>query len=284
MVGEIETGSVPFGPLALHWAAATHVGKVRDGNEDAFRVLPLPGGNGLLAVVSDGMGGAVGGEIASKVVVDTVAGCAGPDLADADRRRRYDALLSCLKRIEPAMMERIRQDMSLLSMGATGVAACFSAGECLHLWAGDSPLYRFPGAGDEPYRTRDHSVIQAMIEMGEIGPDEAVGHPGRSAITSCFGGGPRGRLTISPGFDGGTASPFLPVRPGDLYLLCTDGLCGEVAPGILAEIVGRHRRDPAALVRASIAAALDEGGRDNITVVAVAARENWEGAGGWTLT
>lgn len=265
----IETGSIPFGPLTLHWAAATHVGLVREGNEDTFRIVQLPEDAGLLVIVSDGMGGTAGGEIASRIVVNTVADCAGPDLAAEDRQARYDALRRCLDRIELAMMERIRQDMSLFTMGATGVFACFSAGECLHLWAGDSPLYRFPGDGSAPYRTRDHSVLQTMVEMGELTPEEAFGHGLRSAITSCFGGGPQARLSIVPKFDSTKTSPFLPVEDGDLFLLCTDGLCGEVRPDVLAELVAAHRHDPRALGEAAMAAALETGGADNITVVAV---------------
>ncbi|WP_170958881.1 PP2C family serine/threonine-protein phosphatase [Magnetospirillum sp. 15-1] len=273
----IKAGSIPFGPLTLHWAAATHVGLVREGNEDAFRVVPLPDEAGLLIVVSDGMGGTAGGEVASRIVVETLTDCVGPDLAAQDRQIRYDALRGCLDRIEPAMMDRIRQDMGLFAMGATGVFASFAAGECLHLWAGDSPLYRFPGDGGTPYRTRDHSMLQTMIELGEFTPEEAFGHGLRSAITSCFGGGPQARLSIAPKFDSTKTSPFLPVEAGDLFLLCTDGLCGEVRPAALADLVQDLRHDPRALVRAAIDAALETGGADNITVVAVAVTGGGDG-------
>ncbi|WP_096701295.1 protein phosphatase 2C domain-containing protein [Magnetospirillum sp. 15-1] len=264
---QIEAGSAPFGPYRLNWVVGTDQGHVRQVNEDAARAAPLPSGDGLLVALSDGMGGHVGGRIAANLVVDAILSAADQDLS-GDRPQRYETLVSAMDSAQDAISARISEDFSLMKMGATGVAALFAHGECLHLYAGDSRLYRFPGNGGPAYQTTDHSVIQVLLDLGQITPEQARDHPMASVITSCFGGGPQARLTIAPEIDSESPSAFLPVAANDLFLLCSDGLCKEIDHSTLVEMVA-GRYTPEKLVQACIEAALNAGGHDNITVAVV---------------
>lgn len=264
---QIEAGNVPFGPYRLNWAVGTDQGLVRQANEDAARAVPLPTGDGLLVALSDGMGGHVGGRIAADLVVDAILSTANQDLS-GDRPQLYEALVSAMDSAQDAISARVSEDFSLMKMGATGVAALFAHGECLHLYAGDSRLYRFPGDGGPVYQTTDHSVIQVLLDLGQITPEQSRDHPMASVITSCFGGGPQARLTIAPEIDSEVPSAFLSVTANDLFLLCSDGLCKEIDHSTLVELVA-YRETPEMLVRACIEAALEAGGNDNITVAVV---------------
>lgn len=264
---QIEAGSAPFGPYRLNWAVGTDQGHVRQANEDAAHAVPLPTGDGLLVALSDGMGGHVGGRIAADLVVDAILSAADQDLS-GDRPQRYEALVSAMDSAQDAISARVSEDFSLMKMGATGVAALFAHGECLHLYAGDSRLYRFPGDGGPTYQTTDHSVIQVLLDLGQITPEQSRDHPMASVITSCFGGGPQARLTIAPEIDSESPSAFLPVAVNDLFLLCSDGLCKEIDHSTLVELVA-CRETPEGLVQACIEAALNAGGHDNITVAVV---------------
>lgn len=264
---QIEHGSVDFGDLRLYWAVGTDVGKEREANEDAAQVLPLSGGNSLIVALSDGMGGTAGGRTAADIVVEAILSVAEHDIPQ-ERNERYEKLIVAMHGAQQEIEERIAQDIMLMQMGATGVAALFAHGECLHLYAGDSRLYRFPGDGSTPYQTADHSIVQVLQDLGEITAEEARNHPMSSVLTSCFGGGSKARLTIAPERDSETPSPFLPVNHGDIFLLCSDGLSAEIEYSTLLELVKQHT-EPETLATACIDAALAEGGQDNITVIVV---------------
>lgn len=250
-------------------AARTDTGCVRPINEDSYLLEWWPDGRAVLAVVADGMGGHGGGDVASRIVVETFR-----TLLDApwpeNPEEGYERLAACFHAADTAIRAHLCDTPETMSMGATAVAAVFTPARVLHLYAGDSRLYHFR-AGEPVYRTTDHSIVQVLVDAGKLTPEDARDHPMRSVVTSCLGGGSSGTLSLDPPWegDGRECSSFLEPVPGDVFLLCSDGLTSEVPDEVLSEIVAGHT-DPEALVAACVEAARAAGGRDNITVLVFA--------------
>lgn len=259
-------------PVIAKWAAAadTHRGKVRNHNEDRLLLRSLEGGTSLLAVVADGMGGHQGGALAAEIVVDTLGALADRP-RPSDDAERYEALLGGLYQADAAVKERGSHDIGLGGMGSTVVAAWFGPAGCTHVYSGDSRLYQFRD-GRVRYRTRDHSVVQVLVDQGQLTAAQARTHPIRSQLTSCLGGGRSAtRFTAEPRWDldGGPQAAVLEAVAGDVFLLCSDGLHGELDDADLERLVAQHGASPQRLVAACIEAALEAGGSDNVAVVAV---------------
>jgi hypothetical protein len=128
------------------------------------------------------------------------------------------------------------------------------------------------------YRTTDHSIVQVLIDAGQLAPEEARHHPMRSVVTSCLGGGENGVLSVDPGWEGedGERPAFFELIPGDVFLLCSDGLTSEVSDAAISQIV-LDQADPEILVSACVGAARSAGGRDNISVLDLVAYESISG-------
>lgn len=233
--------------VTYRWASSSDVGRARDHNEDAV----WPEGTGsaageLVAAVADGMGGHVGGEVASGVALQAAVTAAG---ADAVERVRIGNL---------AVIDRIIAQPRLAGMGTTLTLAVFGADGMLDIGhIGDSRAY-VAHAGDLILLTRDHSLVAEMVESGELHPEEASVHPFRSVITRALGMERDVRVD----------SVDRELSDGDRVLLCTDGLTNMVAD---AEISGflTDPDTPAEAATALIDAANGAGGIDNITVVVV---------------
>ncbi|HEY3889017.1 MAG TPA: protein phosphatase 2C domain-containing protein, partial [Caulobacteraceae bacterium] len=183
----------------------THVGCRRTVNEDAVLCRPDLG----LWAVADGMGGHDAGEFASALVVETLAGC-DPDL---DLATRTDAARRMLVEANRRLVAMGRESPTARTIGTTVVAIAADPGSFACLWAGDSRAYHCRGA-TLVQLTRDHSVVQALIDAGELAPAEAVDHPDSNLVTRAVGAAPE--LTI----DTVTGE----IRPGDTLLLASDGL------------------------------------------------------------
>jgi PPM family protein phosphatase len=281
--GLTEATTPGLSTLAQHqrsawaWAAAdSHVGRVRRHNEDRFFAGLVEGSGGLIAVVADGMGGHQAGEKAAELAVETFAelALASQDAVPTGCADRYEALLGSVQRADAVIKERGAADLDLTGMGTTVVAAWFDATTCTYVYAGDSRLYQLRDH-KVCYRSKDHSIVQVLMEVGQLTEDEARKHPMRSQLTSCLGGGKKSsRLTVDPPWISSAVADALPpavlaARPGDVFVLCSDGLCGEVPDATLESLVARYGPAPEQLVAELIEAALAAGGRDNITVVAV---------------
>jgi protein phosphatase len=146
----------------------------------------------------------------------------------------------------------------------------------MHLHCGDSRIYHYRG-GELLHKTRDQTIVQVLVDNGQLRPEEAATHPMRSQLTSCLGGGGSiGSMVVEPTWNlEATEQPArLALEPGDLVLLCSDGLSGEIPPEALDQLVRAHGQHPATLAQECIQAALAAGGRDNVTVVAM----RWLGA------
>lgn len=258
-----------LGRLTSH--AQTHIGKKRATNEDNYLLAFWPDKSAILAVVADGMGGHQAGEVASKIAVDTFGQILNQSLP-SETFACYELLLKAFYDADTAIREQAGQDFRLMNMGTTIIAAIITPTELIHLYAGDSRLYHFRG-DSPPYITADHSVVQVLIELGKITPEEVSTHPRRAMVNSFLGGEGKSRLSIDPKWDG-SPSPVRELHPGDVLLLSSDGLHGEIPPQQLQTIVQQFRDSPKKLIKVCIEAALDSGGNDNITVIAIRVGES----------
>lgn len=225
-------------------AGKTDAGRVRRRNEDSF-VLDPP-----LFAVADGLGGAQAGEVASRL-----AAAAFREYHDADGLEPEERIAAIVQEANRRIYERARSDADVSGMGTTVTAALLTNGRVVLAHVGDSRGYRIR-EGTLEQLTEDHSLVADLMRSGRLTPEEADAHPQRSVITRALG--------TDPKVDVDTLA--LDVEPGDLFLLCSDGLTTMVADeDILRVVAEADGLDTAAreLVRAANAG----GGEDNITVV-----------------
>src|SRR5438093_3861484 len=226
-------------------AAATDPGRRRRLNEDAYVCEPP------LFAVADGIGGAQAGEVASELAAATLRDDAGSD--GSDGRQRVDSLIQQANR---RVYERQAQDAAVSGMGTTITVALVEDGSVWIGHVGDSRAY-LVREGRLEQLTEDHSLVAELVRSGRLSPEEAEGHPQRSVVTRALG--------TDPDVDVDTFS--VEARPGDLFMLCSDGLTTMVDDaGILAEI-DQHRDNIRAAAKALVRAANRGGGEDNITIV-----------------
>ena len=226
---------------SLGFAAQSVSGRVRGHNEDAVLCLPELG----LWAVADGMGGHECGEVASAMALDTLrqAVSAGGDLEGA------------IHAANQAILDAVQEEGGR-RMGSTVVAARFFDSEFEVAWIGDSRAYRISLDGIARL-TRDHSWVQAMIDAGELSIEEARQHPRRNIVTQCLG---QNEQALEVGRVQGS------LAPGELLLLCSDGLTGELNDEQIQEVcAGAATLD--ALVEQLIGLANQLGGKDNISCI-----------------
>jgi serine/threonine protein phosphatase PrpC len=223
----------------------TDTGRRRVRNEDAYVFEPP------LFGIADGMGGARAGEVA--------AGIAAAALKD--RRRDVDgeaSLEAIITEANRLVWERSVADPHTAGMGTTVTVAFVdtAAERVVFGHVGDSRAYRLRGDELEQITT-DHSLVAELVESGVLTPEEAERHPQRSAITRAVG--------TERAIDADVFS--VPGQPGDLFLLCSDGLTDMLSEEEIAEVLLAAERDPPAAAEALVVAANEHGGEDNITVV-----------------
>jgi protein phosphatase len=233
--------------------ARSDTGRQRRSNEDAYFDRPP------LFAVADGMGGARAGEVASGLLVEVLE--AGLPESGHDEERLAGRVREANARIH----ELSRRDAERAGMGTTVTAAYVGDHAVAIAHVGDSRAYRLHD-GQLEQMTRDHSLVEELKRRGKLTEEEAEEHPQRSVITRALG--PEARVDVD------TVS--VPAQPGDVFLLCSDGLTGMVPEERVAEIVA-EAPDLESAGRALIAEANDRGGRDNITVVLFSVEEVAEG-------
>jgi serine/threonine protein phosphatase PrpC len=234
--------------------AVTDTGRQRRANEDSL-LARAP-----LFVVADGMGGAQAGEVASRIAVESFQ----PGLEHASAPELELAVLA--RAANARIHELSHSNAEQAGMGTTLTAVYVGEEEVSIAHVGDSRAYCLRD-GELLRLTDDHSLVDELLRQGRLTPEEAVEHPQRSVITRALG--PEGTVEVDTrSFRG---------RPGDVYLLCSDGLTTMLAEEqILALLLANpHLRDAG---EALIAAANQAGGRDNITVVLIRLEEVGAGA------
>jgi protein phosphatase len=220
----------------------SHPGRKRRRNEDAWVCAPP------LFAVADGMGGARGGEIASRVAATALG-----EAVDGSGEARVMALIQEANR---QVYERAREDSDASGMGTTITVALFEDGIVSIGHVGDSRAYLIRD-GKVEQLTEDHSLVAELVRSGRLSPEEAESHPQRSVITRALG--------TDPDVDVDAFS--VEARPGDLFLICSDGLTAMVDDATISDVVEGRREDLDAAAKELVAAANRSGGEDNITVV-----------------
>lgn len=242
--------------MKIEAAGLTDAGPVRGNNEDAFRAEVEAGA----FLVSDGMGGQAAGDVASRLAVETVTGHFRAQTATLDRsqiervvREAADAFQTAHKAV--CIMTRLAGR----SAGAT-LVGLFPCGEAFVLAnVGDSRAYRIH-AGGVRRLSRDHCLVPDKVARGLMTPEEAARSPERHVLSRTLG--MEGPLEVDTG--------VIPAEPGDLFLLCSDGLSDVLDDGRLLELaLSPDAPDAASVCARLLAGARDRGARDNVTVVAV---------------
>lgn len=230
------------------------VGRKRIANEDAYRFGTFDDGTAW-AVVCDGMGGVHGGKIASSTAIDMVSQkirkCYNPSMSISSVE---NLLLSSITTANCIVFDRGAGDSELEGMGTTIVAAIVKNGDACIAHVGDSRAYIISD-GKIELITKDHSLVQEMLDMGQITQDEFVNHPRKNIITRAMGVDEKIEIEFNT----------VQFKKDDVLLLCTDGLSGLVNKQELLEIY--NNTDFGTLSDKYIEAANDNGGVDNITAV-----------------
>lgn len=232
----------------------TDTGLVRRENQDAYATAVIA--DCTVAVVCDGMGGTNGGQTASTIAVDTFLNTLHAALtAGMSWQHIRDIALDGVAKANRAIRARAEEDETLANMGTTLVCAICRDGEAMLFNVGDSRGYFISDEGIRQI-TRDHSVVENMVERGDITPAQARRHPRRNLITRALG----------PDAEVEADSFSVSWQQGDFILLCTDGLVNTVTDQeMLFEVM--HESDLDQCLERLLAAAKEQGAPDNVTVV-----------------
>lgn len=237
--------------------AGTHVGNVRERNEDRFLCKPET----LIWAVADGMGGHQAGDLASQIIVECLDGIKAPSSA-------AELLMQCEQQIVQAndRLREISRNRGGAVLGATIVVLLAYDQHYACIWSGDSRIY-VVRAGAIEQLSRDHTEVQQLLSDGAITPDEAKNWPKSNVVTRAIGVFDWPELEVSSGV----------LEPGDAFVLCSDGLTQHVADQEILERVSS--RPPQEACDALIALTLQRGGQDNVTVIVVRYQPNTAGTG-----
>ncbi|GJD45620.1 PP2C-family Ser/Thr phosphatase [Methylobacterium cerastii] len=245
-----DVPSLPGLPVAprfvVRHGSLTHVGAVRTLNEDRCFVAPELG----VYAVADGMGGHAAGDIASTAVVQALASI-GPAVTAKDLLARLeDRMLqanAAIRAVAEARGQLVGTTVAILIVFGSDFAC---------LWAGDSRIYRIRD-GAIAQLTHDHTEVQILVDSGALTPQEARDWPRRNVITRAVGVRPEPELELV----------HCVLEPGDTFVICSDGLTTHVEDAAIRDCA--YGAEPQAACEALVGLALERGGSDNVTVVAV---------------
>jgi PPM family protein phosphatase len=233
--------------LALHYALRSDVGLLREGNEDSAYAGPR------LLAIADGMGGHAAGEVASAVAISAIAPLDKQNLTDSEDM--LDALAAAVATARNTLHDMSVSDPAVEGMGTTLTALLWAGAQVAVCHIGDSRAYLLRD-GDLYQITRDHTLIQSLVDEGRLSPAAAANHPQRSLIMRAL----QGSTDVDP--DLAMHKALL----GDRYLLCSDGLTDVVGDEAVHEVLSTIA-DADQAVKQLIALALRNGGPDNITCI-----------------
>ncbi len=246
----IPTTQASTGATTVKAAGATDAGRVRAVNQDAYWLGDLPG-KGFLAVVADGMGGHLTGEVASQQAVATFR-----EAARSSRSHAPAALARAAQAANLEVFELAGANPAHHGMGTTLTSLLIDDQVALIGHVGDSRAYRLRD-GELMQITQDHSWVADRVRQGLLTADEARRHRWRNVITNALGATASFKLDLTA----------IDVRVGDRFLLCSDGVSMLVSEGLMGQILGGHEPQPAADL--FVAEANDRGAPDNVTALVV---------------
>ena len=249
----------------LRMTGRTDTGMVREHNEDCFLVLPEQG----LAVLADGMGGHLAGEVASAMAIDRVttfmmsafrqAGATPPAPVEGLAFETY-ALSDAVQSANASIHQGSYGNSDQSGMGTTVVAAAFHGQTVSVAHVGDSRMYRLRGA-DLNQLTADHSMVQELLRRGLMTPEEARTSPNKNFVTRALGIEAKAEVDVAEH----------PVEPGDTYLICSDGLTDVLLDEEIRDILLAFGGDLDKASEALVAEANARGGPDNVSVILIRA-------------
>lgn len=234
--------------MSYECVSRTDVGLKRKVNEDSVMVRTDRG----LWAVADGMGGHEAGDVASAKIAQALLSL--PIVYSLEEQ--VDNAVSALKRVNGELIALAREERRPRTIGSTVVGLGLAAGEFRCFWAGDSRAYRVRGSRIVQL-SRDHSLVQDLVSAGMLRPEEAHHHPNANVVTRAVGVVEELKVDIVSG----------DVRPGDVFLLASDGLTRVVEDDELAEELAAN--DLEATADRLIATVLDRGAPDNVSFVIV---------------
>ena len=248
---------------SLHMTGKTDTGMVRDHNEDCFLIVPESG----IAILADGMGGHLAGEVASAMAIDRVthyllnafavtdaAKSVTANCASFESAALVEAIKAANTAIHDASMSRPEQS----GMGTTIVAAVFHDNMLTVAHVGDSRLYRYRN-GVLSQVTEDHSMVQELLRRGLMTPEEARTSLNRNLVTRALGIDPMVEVDVRE----------QQYEDGDLYLLCSDGLNDVLTDEEIAAVLAQHPDSMESAAQQLVADVNARGGPDNVSIVLI---------------
>ncbi|MCC6955034.1 MAG: Stp1/IreP family PP2C-type Ser/Thr phosphatase [Deltaproteobacteria bacterium] len=254
--GSIETPQPPPRKYKFFQAVVSDVGLKREENQDSYGYAHTD--RVSFYIVADGMGGARGGATASAIAVETALRYSFSENGIITEDSLRDALEYC----NQVIFEKSREDPALTGMGTTIVALAFMGDRAIVAHVGDSRIYHIRD-GKLEQLTRDHTLVQELVESGAIRPEDAAHHPIAHMLTRSLGPS----ASVQPEV---AIVPFQ-VQPGDQFLLCSDGMYNLVDAEEIRSIVSEQSPDDA--VRALLELVLDRGASDNTTIQLIRSHE-----------
>ncbi len=245
--------------IQLRVAAKTDIGRKRTNNEDNYYMATNTAGT--LLVVADGMGGMNAGEVASKIAVDTAAEYFASDRIGDEVTASSASIEKFMKSVVTEADRRIKSstDEASRGMGTTMVMAWIVGDKARVCWCGDSRAYAFNPVYGLRRVSKDHSYVQALVDSGAISAEQAFDYPDSNIITRCLCDAEDKAESDYTEYS---------LHNGDIILLCSDGLCGMLRDSEMQSIMVAEPDDVVKCVDNLIAAALEAGGKDNVTAVA----------------
>ena len=261
--------------MKIKIVAVTDIGKERTNNEDAYIICPdlsqqdwshsetptyIPLNEyGSLLVVADGMGGANAGEVASSIATKSIRRSFSKENVEyAIKNNSIENLLvSCIKYADESINQKIYDDPDTDGMGTTIVVCWVFCGVAYIAWCGDSRCYVYNVFKGLKLLSKDHSLVQELIDKGEITEKEAFTHPDNNVIT-------RGLGDVNS-----QSHPDIikySINPNDILLLCSDGLCGYSTNKEIEHVLDANCSDIMKCRDELLKLALDAGGYDNISI------------------
>ncbi len=262
--------------IKISIAAGTNVGLVRDNNEDDFVVSPdlstsewlTPqadncvslGALGSLLVVADGMGGANAGEVASGIAIETVKEYFVTEQLQkitTDDKRIQDFMKAVVKKADSKILQASKADSERQGMGTTIVMAWILGERAYVCWCGDSRCYAFNKNIGLVQLSKDHSLVQELVDRGELAPENANDHPLSNVVTRCLGDVENRSVP---------ETRIYQLHDEDFVLLCSDGLCGVCYDDQIISVLAAYSDEVQKCKDELISLALAGGGYDNVTV------------------
>lgn len=278
--------------MKISVSSITHPGFVRDRNEDAVAVCPdlalgrwmdsdgfVPlGRSGALVVVADGMGGANYGDVASGTAVNRFRMNFSLEnlSSDISSERACDVLINTFEEACSDILACAEKDPSTAGMGTTVVALLLERNHAHIAWCGDSRCYIYRPGQNIRAVTKDHSYVQELVDKGEIHPDQMMHHPCANMITRALG---------DVDVDSTPEISICDFSEGDMFLLCSDGLCGYCSDKMIESVMAAKKNNTKACVDGLLQLALQAGGLDNVSIAVVATccdTESTCGGGFWS--